>query len=93
MQNLGGFLEANFHLAKGDIVKFVDANWEPATVWEQDEEWCEPDLYEEIEGWTEEDFEWMRISPIIIHTAFYETLNGDDVAWELFYSRPPHIVS
>ena len=50
MQNLGGFLEANFHLAKGDIVKFVDANWEPATVWEQDEEWCEPDLDEEIEG-------------------------------------------
>jgi hypothetical protein len=92
MQNLGGFLAADSYWAKGDFVKFVDANWEPATVREEDEEWCEPNFYEEIEVCTEEDVGWMRISPFMINTAFYETLNGDNMAWELFYSRPPHIV-
>jgi hypothetical protein len=89
MQNLGGFLAADSHWAKGDFVKFVDANWEPATVREEDEE---PDGFEEIEGCTEEDVGWMRVSPIMIFTAFYETLNGDNMAWEVFYNRPLHIV-
>lgn len=93
MQNLGGFLAANSHWAKTDFVKFVDANWEPFPVREKDEEWCKPDVYGEIGGCTEEDVRWMRISPTIINTAFYESLNGDHMAWELFYSPPPHIVS
>lgn len=35
MQNLGGFLAATPHWAKGDVVNFVDAKWEASPVTEQ----------------------------------------------------------
>jgi hypothetical protein len=44
MRNLGGFLAEVSHWAKKDFVKFVDANWEPAPVREQGEEWGKPDV-------------------------------------------------
>jgi hypothetical protein len=89
MRNMDGFLALDSHWAKGDLVNFVDADWEPDSIREEDEE---PDDFEEIEGCTEEDVGWMRVSPIMIFTAFYETLNGDNMAWEIFYNRPLHIV-
>ena len=71
------------------LYEFVDANWKPSSVQEEDEEWYEPDIYEQIESCTEEKIGWMYIASIMIDTAFHD---NDKMAWELFYAPPPHIV-
>jgi hypothetical protein len=92
MRNLTGFLAPKAGWSGNDFVKFVDANWEPAPPEEQkDDEW-EPETWEPIEECTEKDVGWMCISPTMLNASFYETLNGDDMAWHLFYERPPSIV-
>ena len=92
MQNLTGFLASKGGWCETDFIKFVDANWEPSPPEElEDYDW-QPETWEPIDECTEEDVGWMRISPIMLGAAFHDTLNGDDMAWHLFYERPPKIV-
>jgi hypothetical protein len=92
MQNLTGFLDLNTGWSNNDFVKFVDANWEPSPPEEQEDDGWEAETWEPIEDCTEKDVGWMCISPIMLNADFYDTLNGDDMAWHLFYERPPSIV-
>jgi hypothetical protein len=45
-----------------------------------------------IDGYTEEDVGWMRISPHKINAGSYEVLSGDENQWDLLYERPPIII-
>lgn len=92
MQDLIGFLGPRKGWTKNDFIKFVDANWEPSPPEEQQDDFCEPEIWESIEACTEKDVGWMRISPEILNHEFYETSNGDVMAWHLFYERPPSVV-
>jgi hypothetical protein len=47
---------------------------------------------ESIDGCTEEDVSWMRISPYMIYADFYDVLSGDENQWHTFYERPPSVV-
>ena len=52
------------------LYEFVDANWKPSSVQEEDEEWYEPDIYEQMESCTEEKIGWMYIAPIMMILLF-----------------------
>jgi hypothetical protein len=78
------------------FVKFVDGNWEPSVESQQVEEqedygWAQ-EIWEPIDGCTEEDVGWMRVAPHMINTDFYDVLSGDENLWITFYRRPPRIV-
>jgi hypothetical protein len=47
---------------------------------------------EPIDGCTEEDVGWMRITPYMINAGCYDVLTGDENLWYIFYRRPPMIV-
>jgi len=77
-------------MSKKAFVKFVDGDWESSDESQQAEEqedglW-EKEILEPIDGCTEEDVGWMRISPYMINASFYETLSGYDY-WYIYYRR------
>lgn len=92
MQNLTGFFASKGWTSKTDFIKFVDANWKPSPPEVQQDDGWEPETWEPIEDCTEEDVGWMRISPMMLNDELYEAMNGYDMAWQLFYERPPRIV-
>lgn len=76
-------------------LNFVAANWKPMSqikselgiVGAEEEE-----VYEPIEGCTEEDVGWMRISSIHVGAGFYQVLMGWPDVWYIYYVRPPEVM-
>lgn len=79
---------------RGAHVKFVDAGWRPMAETCPDMEESERDeSYEEIDGCREENVGWMKISPYMINTDFYDAWCGVVDIWHVFYKRPPKTVN
>lgn len=69
-------------------VNLVDMRWKPDPDHNEFSEPCE--IYEEIEGITEEDVGWMKIQTTLLTPEFYVGIGG---SWHTFYIRPPEVVS
>lgn len=72
-------------------VNFVDALWEPYGD-SHFEGGYEPDILEPIDGCTEGNVGWMRMSVHLVFSAYIYVGAGDSTHWHLFYRRPPDIV-
>lgn len=85
-----GDLEGNEWDAPGAHVKFVDAGWEPMA---EEDRLDELETYDKINGCSQENVGWMRISPYMLGEEFYNALCGVVDVWYTFYRRPPETVN
>ena len=94
LDSLAEVLSQDMDWSDDGFVKLVDATWEPLGEQEdeeqEDDEWP-GEFWEPIEGCTEKDVGWMRITPLVIGPNLYEVMSGDSVLWYAHYERPPVI--
>lgn len=76
-------------------VNFVQADWKPFSEKAYNTRDVigveEDEGYEPIDGCTEENVGWMKISSRMVGTYFYQVMMDPD-AWYVFYKRPEEIV-
>jgi hypothetical protein len=77
-------------------VNFVDGRWKPlseltSNIGQVDE--GEDEVHEAIEGCTEENVGWMKITSRMVGADFYEAMMGYSDVWYLKYQRPPETVN
>jgi hypothetical protein len=77
-------------------VNFVDGRWKPlseltSNIGQVDE--GEDEVHEAIEGCTEENVGWMKITSRMVGADFYEAMMGYSDLWYLKYQRPPETVN
>lgn len=73
-------------------VNFVDAKWKSLSeLVPDDPEPAEDEVYEEIEGCTEENVGWMKIATHMAGVSFYQCMM-DAAVWYVMYERPPEVV-
>ncbi|KAF1949397.1 hypothetical protein CC80DRAFT_429371 [Byssothecium circinans] len=97
LQSVAGAAPPGMPWPRDSFVKFVDASWEssPVNAGEgqgQEYDDSEPEIFEPIDGCIEEDVGWIRISPFMIRTDFYDVWCGVSDLWNVWYERPPKIV-
>lgn len=74
-------------------VNLVDADWRPLSELFPDEVVDDGDVYEPIDGCTEENVGWVRIVPSMVSSRFYvESPDGFTGDWYPVFKRPPEVI-
>lgn len=73
------------------FVNLVDSRWKPlGSRYPRTED---DDVFEPIDGWTEENVGWMRVAARMIDTYLYEAaIDFPGGVWYVFYQRPPEVL-